>query len=447
MSRRRRRKPPKDPIEVTIDDLSHDGRGVATWGEKKVFIHGALSGERVLARLTDRKRSYDEGETLEVLEASPDRVKPRCPHFGQCGGCSLQHLDERRQIESKQNTLLQNLERIGKVVPGEIWSPLTGPSWHYRRKARLSVRYVHKKERVLVGFRERYGRFVADMQECHVLDTRIADQLSGLSQLILSMDARRSIPQLEVACGDESCALIFRHMEPLSQGDLEKLRDFARETGIAVLLQPKGPATIHHLEPESLELSYKVPDYGINMVFEPSDFVQVNAEMNLNMIARVMELLDPGVDDRVLDLFCGLGNFTLPVANRAGEVVGIEGERELVSRAEANAARNGLGNARFYAADLNQDPCAAPWLREPYDKVLVDPPRSGAEFILPHIAASGAGRLVYVSCHPASLARDAGILVHQFGFQLLGAGVMDMFPHTGHVESIALFERKDKVRT
>jgi 23S rRNA (uracil1939-C5)-methyltransferase len=447
MSRRRRRKPPKDPIEITIYDLSHDGRGVATWGEKKVFIHGALPGERILARLTDRKRSYDEGETLEVLEASPDRVEPRCPHFGQCGGCSLQHLDSGRQIESKQNTLLQNLERIGKVVPVEIWSPLTGPSWHYRRKARLSVRYVHKKERVLVGFRERYGRFVADMQECHVLDSRIAEQLSALSQLIFSMDARRSIPQLEVACGDESCALVFRHLEPLSQADLEKLRGFAQATGIAVLLQPKGPATIHCLEPESLELSYKIPDYNINMVFEPSDFVQVNAEMNHSMVARVMELLDPGVDDRVLDLFCGLGNFTLPIATRAGEVVGIEGESGLVSRAEANAARNDIENVRFYAADLNQDPSSAPWLRVPYDKVLVDPPRSGAEFILPHIAASGAGRVVYVSCHPASLARDAGILVHQYGFRLLGAGVMDMFPHTGHVESIALFERKQKVRT
>jgi 23S rRNA (uracil1939-C5)-methyltransferase len=447
MSRRRNRKPPRDPIEVTIDDLSHDGRGVATWGEKKVFIHGALPGERVLARLTNRKRSYDEGETLEVLEASPDRIEPRCPHFGQCGGCSLQHLTGTRQIESKQNTLLQNLERIGKVVPAEIWNPLTGPSWHYRRKARLSVRYVHKKERVLVGFRERYGRFVADMQECHVLDSRIAEQLSGLSQLIFSMDARSSIPQLEVACGDDCCALIFRHMEPLSEGDLEKLRSFARDTGIAVLLQPKGPATIHCLEPESLDLSFRIPDYKLDMVFEPSDFVQVNAEINFKMIARVMELLDPGFDDRVLDLFCGLGNFTLPIATRAFEVVGIEGESELVSRAEANAARNNIVNARFFAADLNQDPSTAPWLRVPYDKVLLDPPRSGAEFILPHIAASGADRVVYVSCHPASLARDAGILVQQFGFRLLGAGVMDMFPHTGHVESIALFERKYRMRT
>ena len=442
MSRRRRRKLPKEPIELEIDDLSHDGRGVATWGEKRVFIHGALPGERVLARLTDRKRRYDEAETVEVLVASPDRVVPRCPHFGQCGGCSLQHLSGNRQIESKLNTLLQNLQRIGKVVPIEIWNPLTGAPWHYRRKARLSVRYVHKKERVLVGFRERYGRFVADMQVCHVLDPRIAEQLTGLSQLIFSMEARSSIPQLEVACGDAICALVFRHMEPLSNSDLEKLRNFARQTGIAVLLQPKGPATVHCLEPDSLELSFKVPDFGINMVFEPLDFVQVNAEINLIMIARVMELLDPGDDDRVLDLFCGLGNFTLPIATRAFEVVGIEGDSELVGRAQANAIRNNLENAHFYAADLNQDPSSAPWLREPYDKVLVDPPRSGAEFILPHIASSGAARVVYISCHPASLARDAGILVHQFGFRLLGAGVMDMFPHTGHVESIALFERK-----
>ena len=415
---------------------------MATWGEKRVFIHGALPGERVLARLTDRKRRYDEAETVEVLVASPDRVVPRCPHFGQCGGCSLQHLSGNRQIESKQNTLLQNLQRIGKVVPIEIWNPLTGAPWHYRRKARLSVRYVHKKERVLVGFRERYGRFVADMQVCHVLDPRIAEQLTSLSQLIFSMEARSSIPQLEVACGDASCALVFRHMEPLSNSDLEKLRNFARQTGIAVLLQPKGPATVHCLEPGSLELSFKVPDFGINMVFEPLDFVQVNAEINLLMIARVMELLDPGDDDRVLDLFCGLGNFTLPIATRALEVVGIEGDSELVGRAQANAIRNSLENAHFHAADLNQDPGSAPWLREPYDKVLVDPPRSGAEFILPHIASSGAARVVYISCHPASLARDAGILVHQYGFRLLGAGVMDMFPHTGHVESIVLFERK-----
>jgi 23S rRNA (uracil1939-C5)-methyltransferase len=425
-----------------IEDLSHDGRGVATRDEKKVFIHGALPGERVMARLTDRKRSYDEGETLEVLQASEHRVEPRCPHFGQCGGCSLQHLDVTHQIEAKQHSLLQNLERIGKIAPEVVWKPLTGPVWHYRRKARLSVRYVHKKERVLVGFRERYGRFVADMQECHVLDQRIAERLPELSALIYSMDAKTSIPQLEVACGDEVCALVFRHLEPLSDLDLEKLRDFARASGIAVLLQPKGPDSIFCLEPEVVELSYKIPEFGVEIFFGPSDFVQVNAAMNQAMIGRAMELLDPAADDRILDLFCGLGNFTLPIATRVTEVVGIEGDGALVNRAGSNAERNGLDTVHFHAADLNDDPGSAPWLREPYDKVLVDPPRSGAEFILPHIAASGASRVVYVSCHPASLARDAGTLVRQFGFRLAGAGVMDMFPHTGHVESIALFERK-----
>jgi len=442
MSRRRRRKFPKEPFEAVIEDLSHDGRGVTTHGEKTVFVHGALPGERVLVRLTDRKRRFDEGETVEVIEPSADRIEPRCPHFGQCGGCSLQHLKPQKQISYKQNTLVQNLERIGKVKPDVIWAPLTGPEWDYRRKARLSVRYVHKKERVLVGFRERYGRFVADMQECHILDQRIASQLGRLSKLIYSMNARRTIPQLEVSCGDEQCALVFRHLEPLTGDDLDKLRAFAIETGIAVLLQPAGPASIHALEPPNVGLEFAVPEFGIKLAFGPSDFIQVNAQMNQNMIRRALELLAPGAGDRVLDLFCGLGNFTLPMATLAGEVVGIEGDAELVSKAGKNAQRNGLRNVSFHAADLNQDPVAAPWLKKGYDKVLVDPPRSGAEFILPHIAASGARRLVYVSCHPASLARDAGALVHQFGFRLLGAGVMDMFPQTGHVESIALFERK-----
>jgi 23S rRNA (uracil1939-C5)-methyltransferase len=395
-----------------------------------------------MARITGRKRNLDEGETVEVLEASPHRIEPRCPHFGQCGGCSLQHLDPEQQIQAKQNTLVQNLQRIGKLEPETFWQPLTAALWGYRRKARLSVRYVHKKERVLVGFRERYGRFVADMQECHVLDQRIAEQLPGLSELIMSMEAKRTIPQIEVACGDTQCALVFRHLEPLGEADLQKLQKFGKETGIAVLLQPKGPATIHCLQPDNVELAFGLPEFDLELVFGPADFVQVNAEMNRKMIMRVMELLDPGPLDRVLDLFCGLGNFTLPIATRAGQVVGIEGDAELVRKASNNAARNAQENVNFHMADLNQDPGAAPWLREPYDKVLVDPPRSGAEFILPHIAASKATRVVYVSCHPASLARDAGILVQQYGFRLLGAGVIDMFPHTGHVESIALFERK-----
>lgn len=439
---RRRRKLPKEPFEARIEDLSHDGRGVATHEDKIVFIHGALPGELVSARVTGRKRRFDEGETLEVIEPSADRVEPRCPHFGQCGGCSLQHLNPLQQIEAKQNTLIQNLERIGKVKPDVVWEPLTGPEWGYRRKARLSVRYVHKKERVLVGFRERYGAFVADMQTCYVLDQRIASQLGRLSDLIFSMEARRTIPQIEVACGDEQCALVFRHLEALSEEDRQKLVAFAADTGIAVLLQPSGPASIHCLEPASVNLEFSVPEFDIQLAFGPSDFIQVNTDMNRRMIHRVMELLEPGENDRILDLFCGLGNFTLPLARQAGEVRGVEGDAELVRRAGENAQANGLDNAIFHAADLNEDPGSAPWLKQGYDKVLVDPPRSGAEFILPHIAASGAQRVVYVSCHPASLARDAGILVHQHGFRLLGAGVIDMFPHTGHVESIALFERK-----
>ena len=426
---------------MQVDDLSHDGRGVATREEKKVFIHGALPGERVEARLTDRKRRYDEAETLSVLQASPDRIEPRCPHFGQCGGCSLQHLAPERQIEAKQHTLEQNLARIGKVTPDTYWPPLTGPLWGYRRKARLSVRYVPKKGRVLVGFRERYGRFVADLRECHVLDPRVAEQLVPLADLVHGMEARSAVPQIEVACGDVASALVFRHLEPLSEADLERLRQFEADSGLAILLQPGGPATIHALTPPAPELTFAFPDLDLELAFGPSDFIQVNGEMNRSMVARALELLDPQPGDRVLDLFCGLGNFTLPLATRAGAVVGVEGDAELVRKGSENARRNGLENVRFHTADLAADPGAAPWLRGGYDKVLLDPPRSGAEFILEHVAASGARRLVYVSCHPASLARDAGILVQQHGFRLRGAGVMDMFPHTGHVESIALFER------
>jgi len=441
MSKRRRRALPPEPLEFAIDDLSHDGRGVAVRDGKKVFVQGGLPGERVLARMTGARRRYDEAETTEVLEASPHRITPRCPHFGVCGGCALQHLEPERQIEFKQNTLLQNLRRLGQVEPEQAWPPLTGPHWGYRRRARLSVRYVAKKDRVLVGFRERYGRFVADMQECPVLDERVASRLPDLSALLYAMDAREQIPQIEVACGDELCALVFRHLEPLSEADQDRLRAFARDSGIAVLLQPGGPATIEPLEPAELKLAFSLPEFGVELAFGPSDFVQVNASMNRRMVARAVELLQPREGDRVLDLFCGLGNFTLPIASRGAVVVGVEGDADLVRRAGDNAARNGLRNASFHLADLAVEPGAAPWLAGGYDKVLIDPPRSGAEAILPHVVASGANRLVYVSCHPASLARDAGLLVHQHGFRLLGAGVMDMFPHTGHVESIALFER------
>lgn len=441
MSRRRRRNIPTEPVEVTIGSLSHDGRGVAEIEGKKLFVHGALPGERVLARFTARMRRFDEADVLEVLESSPHRVTPACAHFGVCGGCALQHMAPAAQLEAKQNTLLQNLERIGKVRPERVLEPLSGPKWHYRRKARLSVRYVFKKERLLVGFRERQGRYVADMSECHVLDERIASQLPHLTALLTGLEGRERIPQIEVACGDDTCALIFRHLDPLSEGDVAALRSFAMETELAILLQPGGPQTIEPLEPAELKLDFSIPDYDITLDFGPSDFIQVNAELNRAMIHHALALLQAGPEDRVLDLFCGLGNFTLPLARQAGHVVGVEGDMALVEKARANARLNDIENIEFHMADLTGEVENSAWLRQAYTRILLDPPRSGALEMLPHLAATSADRIVYVSCHPASLARDAGELVRVHGFSLIAAGVMDMFPHTGHVESIALFER------
>lgn len=421
--------------------LSHDGRGVTAVDGKKVFVHGALPGERVRMRLTGRQRRYDEGEAVEILEASPDRVKPRCPHFGVCGGCALQHLDSDAQVAAKQDSLLQNLQRIGRVEPDCVLEPLRGPTWNYRRKARLSVRDVKAKERVLVGFRERQGRFVADMDSCEILDERAARVLPLLPALVASLSRPDRVPQFEVACGDTLCALVLRHLEPLEHSDVERLRRFARAHDIAILLQPGGADSIVPLEPADVALDFALPDFDVVLGFGASDFVQVNAELNRKMVAHAIELLAPGPTDRALDLFCGLGNFTLPLARRAAEAVGIEGEPALIERARGNARRNGIGNARFHVADLSLDPAGAPWLQDGFERVLLDPPRSGAAAVLPAVAASGPVRIVYVSCHPASLARDAGMLVHELGYALSAAGVMDMFPHTGHIESIAVFDR------
>jgi len=441
VSKRRKRDVSAEPLELTITGMSHDGRGVAELGGKKIFVHGALPGEHVRARLVARQRRYDDAEVMEILRASPQRVEPRCVHFGVCGGCALQHLDSTAQILSKQETLLQNLERIGRVIPDRVLKALTGPVWNYRRKARLSARYVLKKERLLIGFRERQGRYVAEMTECHVLDQRVAMLLPQLTAMVSSLESREHIPQIEVACGDHMSALVFRHMVPLGAADLAILCAFAVEHGIAVLLQPGGPESVHCLEPRQVQLDFELPGFGLSLEFGPSDFIQVNAGLNQAMIAHALQLLQPGESDVVLDLFCGLGNFTLPLARSAGKVVGVEGDAELVVKARHNAVRNGLENVEFHVADLTADLSGAGWLRHPYSKVLIDPPRSGAEEMLTLIEATGAGRLVYVSCHPGSLARDAGIMVHSHGFKLLAAGVMDMFPHTAHVESIALFER------
>ena len=432
----------RTPFQIQILDLSHDGRGVARREDgKAVFVAGALPGETVLAEPTARSRRFDEARTLEVLTASPERVPPRCPHFGTCGGCVLQHLAEDRQIVAKERVLLENLERIGKVVPGRVLEPLTADSWGYRRKGRFSVRRVNKKDKTLVGFREQDPRFVADLGQCHTVIPQIGMKIQALAALVDGLQAREQIPQIEFIAGDDAIALTVRHLAPLEEADRAALAAFGREYGFAIFLQPKGPDSVHPLDGQAPALSFRLPQWDVELAFEPLDFIQVNAGLNQKMIARALELLDAQAGERVLDLFCGLGNFTLPLARTVAEVVGVEGDAGLVARARANAQRNGLDNAQFFAADLTQDQRGTPWMRAGFDKLLLDPPRSGADEVLKQLPLQGIDRIVYVSCHPGSLARDAGYLVHERGYRLVAAGVMDMFPHTAHVESIALFER------
>jgi 23S rRNA (uracil1939-C5)-methyltransferase len=427
--------------EVDITDLTHDGRGVARIDGKTVFVSGALPGERARIRLVKRNRHFDEGRVEELLVRSPERIEPRCVHFGTCSGCSLQHLPPEAQIKAKQRVLAENFERIGKVEPQRWLDPLTDAPWGYRRKGRLSVKWVAKKGKVLVGFREEDPRFVADLSICHTLLPQVGERLAALGELVGALDAKASIAQIEIAAGDDNVALTFRHLHPLSQGDLDALTAFGQAHGLAILLQPGGPDSVVPLWPAEVPLSFRIPESDIDIAFRPLDFIQVNAGMNRRMIARTLDLLDPQPTDAVLDLFCGLGNFTLPIARRAGSVVGVEGEAALVARSRENAQRNGIGNTEFFAADLAADQRATPWAQRRYDKLLLDPPRSGAAAVLEYLPRADVGRIVYVSCHPGSLARDAGTLVQRHGFRLVEAGVMDMFPHTAHVESIALFER------
>jgi 23S rRNA (uracil1939-C5)-methyltransferase len=428
-------------FETDISDLSHDGRGVAHVEGKAVFVADALPGERVRARIVRKHRHFNEAQTEEVLRASPQRVAPRCGHYGVCGGCALQHLDTTAQIEAKQRVLAENFARIGKVEPQRWLPPLTAEPWGYRRRGRLSVKHVPKKGKTLVGFRERDPRFVADLSRCEVLHPALGRKLDVLGALLNAMEGAASIPQIEFAAGDDVIALVFRHLAPLSQADREKLIAFAQAHGFAILLQPGGNDSVHALYPGQVQLHYRLDDYDLDIDFEPLDFVQVNPELNKRMIAHALDLLDPQPTDRVLDLFCGLGNFSLPIARRAGLVCGVEGEAGLIQRARANATRNGISNVEFVVADLALDARDAPWARAEWDKWLLDPPRSGAQVVLQQRPRESLRRVVYVSCHPGSLARDAGTLVQQHGFKLAAAGVMDMFPHTGHVESIALFER------
>ncbi len=440
--RRRRQRLPQEPKEARVDALSHDGRGVARVEGKATFIHGALPGEKVLFRYTGRRKTHDEGEVVDVLEASTSRVSPRCPHFSLCGGCSLQHLDAGEQIHYKQQTLADAFTHIGKVEPESWLPPLVGESpWGYRRKARLGVKNVARKGRVLVGFRERSSSFVADMNSCEVLHPKVGHALEALSALIAGLSIANRVPQIEVAMDDARCVLIFRILEPLSEEDRECLRRFGRERDFIIYTQDGGPETVAPLDKEA-DLHYALPEFGLSLHFQPTDFTQVNSDINRRMLHRAVELLEPDKEDRVLDLFCGIGNFTLPLATRAGEVTGVEGAAELVARARENARLNDLRNVRFFTANLYESLEAEPWMKESFDKALLDPPRSGAFEILEHLPAMGVSRIVYVSCYPGTLGRDAGELVHKLGYHLVSAGVMDMFPHTAHVESIALFEKR-----
>jgi len=439
---RSRKKLSDQPFEVDIDSLDGKGLGLAVFQDRNLHVFDALPDEKVVARYLFGRSNRGRAETLEVLEPSADRVTPRCPHFGYCGACSLQHMSIDAQLARKETVLKRFLEDTGHVKPAITYTPLSGPQWHYRRKARLSVRDVAAKDRVLVGFRERNGRYVADMNECHILRQEIADALPAISSLITTLECRATIPQIEVACGDEQSVLIIRHLEELSGNDIESLRCFARESGLAIFLQAAGPDSIQLLEPVGLQLEYSIESLDLRFQFDPLDFIQVNGGLNQQMVKRALDLLDPQPEDNILDLFCGLGNFTLPLAMFAGCVSGVEGSEQMVERGRSNASLNSLTNVEFHRADLYLASETQPWPAADYNKILLDPPRSGALELLPWIAASNVTRVLYISCNPETLARDAGMLVNQYGFNLQGAGIIDMFPHTPHSEAIALFERK-----
>ena len=434
----------REPELATISTATHDGRGIASGEGKKVFVAGALPGEKVRFVRRKRRRNFDEAELLEVLEASPERVLARCAVYGRCGGCSLQHMSIDAQRDIKAQSLKDNLERIARLTPDEWLAPLTGDEWHYRRRARLAVKDVAAKGRTLVGFRERHAPFVADMRRCEVLQQPVDALIEPLSEMVGALSIRGRVPQIEVAVADNAVALVLRILDPLGDGDERVLREFAGRHDVWIYLQPGGLDSIFRLVPEGAgELSYGLPEFEISMAFEPADFVQINAGINERMVSLALELLEVESSHRVLDLFSGIGNFSLPLARRAGSVLGIEGEASLVARARDNARRNGVDNAEFLSTDLAAVDGSESWLEDSCDRLLLDPARSGAEAVVRRMPVLGPERIVYVSCHPGTLARDAGILVHEAGYRLLAAGIVDMFPHTAHVESVAVFSKQN----
>ena len=440
--------------------LTHEGEGIVRSG-KTVFVAGALPGETVTFERTRKHRQHDEARLLEVLRPAPERVTPRCAHFGVCGGCALQHLAPEAQLALKEKELRDNLERVARVE-FRTWLPaLRGPVWGYRRRARLGAKYVTKKGKVVVGFRERQAPYVADVAHCDVLAEPVGTLIQALGELLGALEIRQHVPQIEVAVADNVTALVLRVLRTPTEQDRGKLRDFAVHHGVRLYLQSGGLDSVEELQRAETAaggvaasdlaaagavtrpLSYALPDFGLELDFAPTDFVQVNGALNRALVARAVELLHPTAESRVLDLYCGLGNFTLALAKSAGHVVGVEGERGLVERARHNARRNRLSNVEFHVGDLSKPTeLPADWLRGTYTHVLLDPPRVGAApEMLAAIARFAPERLLYVSCHPGSLARDLGILAREHGFTLESAGVVDMFPHTAHVESMALLRR------
>jgi 23S rRNA (uracil1939-C5)-methyltransferase len=455
--RGKERAPPADPTAsdapvLTVESLDQEGRGVGHADGKVIFIEGALAGERVSYASRRKKASYEIADVGRILSASSARIGPRCPHFGDCGGCSMQHLDPSSQVAVKQRILEDNLWHIGKVRAERILAPIHGPSWGYRHRARLSVRLVEKKGGVLVGFHEKRSSFVADMRECHVLPRRVSDLLVPLRSLVESLSIARRLPQIELAIGESDApdrpvdVLVLRILEPLTDADEALLVAFAARHGIVFALQPKGPDSIVPLPGSGpAELHYDLPEFGVRIDFRPTDFTQVNAAINRVLVGRALRLLDVQPDDRVADLFCGLGNFTLPIATKARAVVGIEGSAAMTTRATENATRNGLlDQATFATMNLFEVDGAAFDELGSFDRMLIDPPREGAIAVVKALSGNpdrAPRRIVYVSCNPATLARDAAVLTHEGGYLLKQAGIVNMFPQTSHVESIAVFDR------
>lgn len=442
-SKRKTNQQAQTPITVTIESLTHDGRGIARVDGKVVFIDGALVGERLDFMYTHHHRDYAEGQVLTLHNHAAERTSPECPHFGSCGGCSFQHIVNSQQISIKEDLFTAQFKHIAHTDIPQIWPSLTATHWGYRRKARLGVKYVPKKGRVLVGFRERRHSFLADIKTCKVLHPWVGEKLLALSAMIGSLSIKDKIPQIEVAIGDCDCVLAFRVLTPPTDEDKERMRAFGRQHNIHICLQSKGPDTITPLEGEpDIMPFYTLAEQDIRLTFKPTMFVQVNAEMNQKMVTRVMQTFALNTNDKVLDLFCGLGNFTLAMATQAGYVVGVEGDLPLVNHAKENAKQNGLSNVDFFVADLTQDISQHTWAKQKFNKVLLDPARVGALEVLPHLKHWQPEQIIYISCNPATLARDAGILINDLGYKLVKAGVMDMFPQTAHVESIALFIKK-----